>query len=148
MDNFEYVVQNVKDEKIADIYRQLGPYDHYANRDPLADVDINRAMKLDFDARKSGALYKGQISIASGKPDGYGFKIYPNNSMYEGSFDEGQIHGMGRGVSSKGEVYQGEFAFDQMDGKGLFQWPDGRAYFGQFKEGQKQGKGMFMWPNG
>jgi hypothetical protein len=39
------------------------------------------------------------------KPDGYGFKVYPNNAIFEGYFCEGQINGWGRGVTPKGEVY-------------------------------------------
>ena len=54
----------------------------------------------------------------SGKPDGIGFKVYPNNSMFEGYFDGGQIHGMGRGITSRGEVYQaverGALALDRV----------------------------------
>ncbi len=33
LDNFDYIMKSVRDEKIKDIYRQLGPYDHFADRD-------------------------------------------------------------------------------------------------------------------
>ena len=61
-----------------------------------------------------------------------GFKIYPNNAIFEGFFCDGQINGWGRGITSTGEVYQGPFVYDSMCGEGLFQWPDGRLYFGHF----------------
>jgi len=77
-------------------------------------------MVMDFDTRKSGAQYRGQINMETSKPDGMGFKVYPNNSIFEGFFEEGQINGMGRGITSRGEVYQGPFVYDSMQGEGLF----------------------------
>jgi len=62
-------------------------------------------MRLDFDTRKSGAMYKGQLSSATQKSDGMGFKVYPNNSIFEGNFEDGQINGLGRGITARGEVY-------------------------------------------
>ena len=50
-------------------------------------------------------MYRGQINEQSNKPDGFGFKVYPNNSIFEGFFAEGQINGWGRGITPKGEVY-------------------------------------------
>jgi hypothetical protein len=58
-----------------------------------------------FDKRKSGAMYRGEVNQNTGKPDGKGIKVYPNGSIYEGYFNEGQCHGLGRGVTSKGEVF-------------------------------------------
>lgn len=94
LENFDHIMRTVRDEKIKDIYRSLGPYDHFSDKDPDdLNNNVDRAMRKDMDLRKSGALYRGQKNIQSGKPDGYGFKIYPNNSIYEGGFDEGQLHG-------------------------------------------------------
>lgn len=64
-----------------------------------------RSLRLDFESRKSGAIFRGQTSLATQKPDGYGFKAYPNNSIFEGFFIEGQINGYGRGITARGEVY-------------------------------------------
>ena len=89
-------------------------------------------MKPEFEYRRSGAQFRGQISDRSMKPDGIGFKTYPNEAMFEGFFEEGQIHGYGRGITSRGEVYQGPFEYDMMQGEGLFQWPDGRLFYGDF----------------
>jgi hypothetical protein len=50
-------------------------------------------------------MYRGEINHTTGKPDGKGIKVYPNGSIYEGYFSEGQCHGLGRGVTSKGEVF-------------------------------------------
>lgn len=58
-----------------------------------------------FDTRKSGNMYRGEIGSQSGRPDGIGFKVFPNGSVYEGHFSDGHTNGFGRGISSKGEVY-------------------------------------------
>jgi hypothetical protein len=147
--NYMYVVENVKDETVKDIYRSIGPFDHFEHRNvDDDDLDTQRFLRLDFDKRKSGALYRGQVSIETTKPDGMGFKVYPNNSIFEGLFDEGMINGWGRGITSRGELYQGPFLHDAMHGEGLFQWPDGRLYYGGFQGGKKNGKGTYLWPNG
>jgi hypothetical protein len=52
-------MRNVRDDRIKDIYRQMGPYDHYAHVDPENDSEAEKCLALDFDVRKSGALYRG-----------------------------------------------------------------------------------------
>ena len=105
LSNYDYVVQNISDKTVRDIYKVLGPFDHYSHHEADDDMDTQRILKLEFEARKSGAQYRGQISQESLKPDGIGFKVYPNNSIFEGFFEEGQINGYGRGITSRGEVY-------------------------------------------
>ena len=141
-------MKEVTDKTVRDIYKVLGPFDHFAGRDPDDDLDSQRMLKTDFETRRSGASYRGQVNIENFRPDGMGFKVYPNNSMFEGFFEEGQINGLGRGITSRGEVYQGPFVYDIMEGEGLFQWPDGRLFFGNFHNGKKQGMGTYLWPNG
>ena len=90
LENFKYVVENITDPVIKDIYRQLGPFDHFEHRDPEEmEMDAQRGLRLDFDERKSGAKYRGQINEQTCRPDGYGFKVYPNNALFEGYFAEG-----------------------------------------------------------
>lgn len=75
---------------------------------------------MEFDSRKSGAIYRGQINLESTKADGIGIKIFPNCSIFEGQFCDGKINGFGRGITSRGELYQGMFIQDAMHGEGLF----------------------------
>ena len=126
----------------------LGPFDHYEHQEIDDDLEAQRTLNMEFVPRRSGAIYRGQYEIENGKPDGIGFKVYPNNALFEGFFEEGQINGYGRGITSRGEVYQGPFVYDKMDGVGLFQWPDGRVYYGNFKDGKKSGNGTYLWPSG
>ena len=133
LDNYKYVLENVNVQVVKDIYKTLGPFDHFENRDPEeSEMDGQRDLRTDFDQRRSGALYRGQVNDSTQRPDGMGFKIYPNNAIFEGFFCDGQINGWGRGITPTGEVYQGPFVYDSMCGEGLFQWPDGRLYFGHF----------------
>ena len=105
LDNYSYVMKYVSDKTIQDIYKVLGPFDHYAYHEADDDMDTQRLWKKDFEMRRSGAQYRGQINSDNNKPDGLGFKIYPNGSMFEGFYEEGQINGYGRGITSRGEVY-------------------------------------------
>ena len=90
LDNYKYVINNIEDPVIKDIYRQLGPFDHFEYRDPdEMEMDAQRSLRLDFDTRRSGAKYRGQQNEQSCRPDGYGFKVYPNNALFEGFFAEG-----------------------------------------------------------
>ena len=105
LDNYDYVINEVSDKTIQDIYKVLGPFDHYAYHEFDDDLDTQRTMKTEFEYRRSGAKYRGQINMDTLKQDGIGFKTYPNGAMFEGFFEEGQIHGYGRGITSRGEVY-------------------------------------------
>lgn len=133
---------------MKDIYRKLGPFDHFEHYDKDENIETDRVLEMQFDTRKSGAMYRGQISADTARPDGMGIKIFPNNSVFEGHFDDGKINGWGRGITSRGEIYQGPFENDVMQGEGLFQWPDGRLYYGKFDGGKKHGPGIYMWANG
>lgn len=96
-------MESIKDERVRDVYKSLGPFDHFEHKED--DLGAARVLRMDFETRKSGASYRGQISLDSAKPDGMGIKIYPNNSVFEGTFNEGKINGWGRGLTSRGELY-------------------------------------------
>lgn len=84
------MIDNINDENIKDIYRKLGPFDHFEHRDvDETEMDAQRMLRLDFDERKSGAKYRGQMNEQTCRPDGFGFKVYPNNAIFEGYFAEG-----------------------------------------------------------
>ena len=57
------------------------------------EIEANRVFLDKFDKRKSGADYRGELNATSNKPEGKGFKVYPNGSVYEGFFEDGQTHG-------------------------------------------------------
>ena len=63
LDNYDYVMNEVSDKTIRDIYKVLGPFDHYAYHDYDDELDAERTMKSEFEYRRSGAKYRGQINI-------------------------------------------------------------------------------------
>jgi len=65
----------------------MGPIDYYTDRVIDEDIEAERDLSMDWIDRKSGSRYRGQINIASLKPDGMGFKINTNGSLYEGMFE-------------------------------------------------------------
>ena len=62
--------------------------------------------------RRSGAMYRGEVSTDTLRPDGKGFKVFEAKSIYEGYYQDGMCHGIGRGITAKGDVYQGGFMQD------------------------------------
>ena len=149
--NYQEILNKINENKsmpegVRLAYKRLGPFDHYEHvNEEVAEDENQRIVVFNWETRPSGAMHKGQVNAASGKADGWGLKIWPNGSMYEGRFEAGQISGYGRGITVKGEIYQGEFLYDSMDGEGVYQFNDGRIYIGQFESGKKSGKGVFMY---
>lgn len=90
--NYEYITKTLQNEPIIKIYRQLGPFDFYQESGIKAETDENidqRSLNDKFEQRRSGAMFRGEISNVTGKPEGRGIKIFPNGSIYEGNFSEG-----------------------------------------------------------
>lgn len=52
--------------------------------------------------------------------------------MYEGQFDNNDIHGSGIYVWADNRRYEGEWKRNKMHGKGTTSWPDGRSYNGEY----------------
>jgi|TARA_B110000285_G_C15022603_1_gene562397 hypothetical protein len=158
LENFTYATKELGNEHIKHIYELLGPFDYSKWKDEALenqsaklsdDDDEERRMpQEDFEKRRSGASYRGDVLSVNRRPDGKGFKVFGGNSLYEGTFHEGACHGIGRGITSRGEVYQGEFRNDMMDGSGYYVWPDGRIYEGEWSANKKHGRGTYYFANG
>ena len=48
-------MNQIADKTVRDIYKVLGPFDHYAQRDVDDELDSQRMMKTEFEVRRSGA---------------------------------------------------------------------------------------------
>lgn len=59
LSNYDYVMTEISDKTIRDIYKVLGPFDHYQHHDCDDDMDTQRTLRTDFDHRRSGAQYRG-----------------------------------------------------------------------------------------
>ena len=79
----------VHSKEARDIYKNLGPFDHFEHQEIDDDLEATRELTYDFTMRKSRAMYRGQSLIENGKPDGIGFKVYPDETLFEGYFEEG-----------------------------------------------------------
>lgn len=72
----------------------------------LKKIIESREEQVQFEKRKSGAQYRGEVLITNGRPDGKGFKVFKGGkSIYEGWFENGLCNGYGRAISSKMEIY-------------------------------------------
>ena len=49
------MINHVSDKTTQDIYKVLGPFDHFAYHEADDDLDTQRVWKKDFDMRRSGA---------------------------------------------------------------------------------------------
>ena len=144
--NYEFITKENGNDKLAEIYKVLGPmnfqisdkfelpsfWSEYEKEEERQKMNDERLCSLEWQHRKSGAIFRGEYLANNGRPDGRGLKVFKGNSLYEGWFEHGLCHGYGRAISSKGEYYQGFFDSDSMHGKGFFVWPDGRIYEGQW----------------
>ena len=85
-----------------------------------------------------GSVYEG--TLAMGKPDGFGKRIYGNSDVYEGQFRKGLEHGSGTLRFKSDEQidrYVGMWASGQMEGFGAVVLVD--------KSRKRKGYGTKMW---
>lgn len=120
--------------------------------------------------RKDDYVYTGYLEM--GIAEGWGKKIWDNGNSYEGYFEygifqkegtfvwkdtntvyqgaylNGEIHGQGTCTWSNGTRYSGNWSHGTMDGYGTYTWSDGSSYTGQYKNGIRHGQGTHRWSNG
>ena len=70
----------------------------------------------------------------------------PDGSRYEGSFVGGFKHGMGKQVYPDGMTYEGEFASGYEHGHGKTTTSDGTIFEGRFRFGRRDGPGVLKVP--
>lgn len=74
---------------------------------------------------------------------GYGTRVYSDNSVYEGEWLGGDYHGKGCYTHSNGETFVGQYLHGEIwSGKGVFIYKSGFKYDGQFKQGHRHGQGI------
>ncbi|MEW5922004.1 MAG: hypothetical protein AB1796_13885 [Bacillota bacterium] len=79
-------------------------------------------------------------------------QLLPADKQQDGSYTGGEKagipHGYGTIVWPDGTVYQGEWHEGQMEGEGEIRWPSGSRYVGRWQEGMMHGPGTIYLPGG
>ena len=68
--------------------------------------------------------------------------VWPDKSVYEGSWVNNKMHGSGIMLWPDGRVYKGEFSNGAREGRGAMTWPNGNTYEGFWKSGKQDGAGV------
>ena len=71
-----------------------------------------------------------------------------DDSIYEGSLEDGKRHGKGKMIFINGDIYEGYWKNGFMNGNGTYTYVDGNIYEGDIKQNKKHGKGTLTYANG
>ena len=86
---------------------------------------------------------------SAGTPlEGHHNRSFTNGDNYNGSWQNGLMHGHGTYSSHLGTKYVGFFINGQPDGKGTWYYQNGDIYEGSFHEGLIHGEGKYNFKNG
>ncbi len=86
--------------------------------------------------------------MVNGIPEGKGFLIRRDGSIYAGDFKEGLMHGQGTFIWPDGSVYEGEYINNRKEGQGKIVSEKGLKYIGGFKNDMMHGEGVLISPHG
>ena len=68
--------------------------------------------------------------------------VWPDKSIYEGSWVNNKMQGTGIMCWPDGRIYKGEFINGTREGEGTMTWPNGNIYEGSWKSGKQDGPGV------
>ena len=88
---------------------------------------------------QNGDVYEGTWN--DGLMHGFGGYLYFNGNKYFGEFKNHQRSGSGIFVNKNAEIYVGEYKNDKRDGVGILSPMDGIVYWASFNERNKAGPG-------
>ncbi len=86
--------------------------------------------------------------LADGIPNGKGFLIRIDGSIYAGDFKDGLMHGYGTFTWPDGSTYEGDYFENRKEGQGKVISANGLTYIGGFKSGVMHGEGLLISPHG
>lgn len=120
-------------------------------RDPsLTSKDVIRDSNKKVFPFVGGSNYKGSWNLD--QKEGFGVQINPNNTKYEGEWQNNRYNGRGTLWVKKGKAYNRQYVGDwsngDMDGQGVFYYDDGSIYKGGWLRNGKSGEGRFDYPTG
>jgi hypothetical protein len=119
-----------------------------------------RGKKKDFEAPEitngigaflfsENCQYSGEWNIIEGikKKHGKG-KYTEGNNVYEGDFDNDEMHGQGKMTFASKAVYEGQLVRNKFEGTGKYTWPDKAVYEGEWKNNRMHGDGVYTSKDG
>ena len=80
--------------------------------------------------------------------NGWAVCRWPDGSIYEGYWKDGQKHGQGKYIWANGMIYEGGFVEGLKDGHGKLRQRDGEVYDGFWSKGKKHGHGKVIYLDG
>lgn len=86
--------------------------------------------------------------MVNGIPEGKGFLLRKDGSIYAGDFKEGLMHGEGTFIWPDGSVYEGQYVNNRKEGEGKIISENGLKYIGGFKNDMMHGEGTLISPHG
>jgi antitoxin component YwqK of YwqJK toxin-antitoxin module len=69
---------------------------------------------------------------------------FPNNTEYEGDWNNDKMDGFGTFYFSNGAKYTGEFKDGLMHGHGTYHYRNGDSFEGEFRNNKREGRGRFI----
>jgi hypothetical protein len=120
-------------------------------RDPsLKNKDVLREPGKKVFPFVGGSNYKG--SWNHDQKEGFGVQVNPNNTKYEGEWQNSKYHGRGTLWVRKGKAYNRQYVGDwsngDMEGQGVYYYEDGSIYKGGWLKNGKSGEGRLDYPHG
>lgn len=94
----------------------------------------------------NNAIYIGEWNDSDHR-DGYGMQIWPECSIYEGTWKDDSLL-KGRLIFENGDAYEGEFLNNKALGKGILYHNEGGVYNGEWVGDKKHGLGQEVSSNG
>ena len=124
---------------ISAIYKRLGQFDY---GQPTCTTDhIYTCIHKDYDW-----IYIGEVKVGTDDtPDGIGILVKWDESILEGYWEDGQLHGRGRYIYDGG-YYTGEFKEGSYNGEGM-KYRKGNKYIGQWVN-DEEGQGEINYKDG
>jgi len=123
-----------------------GSFLPFLNTDQSRTSAINPGYLIAVATLPDGGLYEG--SLENGILHGQGKIQWPDGSSYQGQFKAGSFHGQGRLEMASGDVYEGDFFESEMTGQGIFEFANGDHYEGEVKNGLLEGEGTLKESSG
>ena len=111
-----------KEGKYNDIFKKFtNKYGHFDKKPETEFYDFKQRNHSRF---KGNDYYIGQLDESDQK-NGFGIKIYGDDTVYEGYWKAGKRHGRGRKSYVDGNIYNGDWVDDKKHGWGTFKYAKG-----------------------